>query len=184
MDKVTLRIDDAEFMAALDEYVRESSRELPAVIDGVARDLCFASVKATKKASPAKIEKLRGSRLVHALATMRGNPKGSGNQAKADEIVNRRKSAVAYSKAIYLKIAGDLGAKLTSPKRIDHAKGTRANVGYKPTAYLEVTGLESGHVADIMQPALDKSVPAVARKMRAHVEGKLAAIARKKTGGR
>lgn len=184
MDTVTLRVDDSEFMAALDEYIKESSRELPAVIDGVARDLCFAAAKKTKKASPAKIEKLKSERMFHALATMTGYPKGKGNQDKAERIARRRLSAIGYSKAIWIKMAGDLGARIRTPKRIDHAKGTRSKSELQPTAYLEITGLEAGHVSDIMQPALDKAVPGVARKMRAHVEKKLADIGRKKSGGR
>lgn len=184
MDNVALKVDSAEFMAALNDIVKMSSRELPEVIDGVGRDLCFAAQGKTKKAPVAKIEKLRGSKLAHALATKRGKKKGRGNKAEADKIINARKSATGYSKAIWLQMAKDLGAKLRANVSIKHAKGIKAKQGVMPTTVLEVLGLQQSHVDEIMQSALDKAVPVISQKMRKRVESKLAEIAAKKSGRR
>jgi predicted XRE-type DNA-binding protein len=184
MDRVALTVDSAEFMAALDDIVKMSSRELPEVLDGVGRDLCFAAQGKTKKAPVAKIEKLRGSKLAHALATMSGNKKGRGNKASADKIVNARKSASGYSKAIWLQIAKDLGAKLRSNVKIRHAEGIRAKQGLKPTTILEVLGLEQAHIDEVMQTGLNKAVPLITQKMIKRVESKLAQLAAKKSGKR
>ena len=184
MDRVSLTVDSDEFMAALDDVIKMSSRELPEVLDGVGRDLCFAAQAKTKKAPIAKIEKLRGSKLVHMIATISGNKKGRGNKASADKIVNARKSASGYSKAIWLQIAKDLGAKLRANVSIKHAKGTKAKQGVIPTTVLEVIGLQQAHVDQIMQNALDKAVPVISQKMRKRVESKLAEISEKKSGTR
>jgi hypothetical protein len=184
MDKATLTVDSREFTAALNDLIKMSSREMPEVIDGVARDLCFSAAKLTKKARSAEIERLRGSKLAHALATMTGRPKGTGNKARADSLVNRWLAAVSYSKAIWVKIARDLGARLNSQFSIHNAKGHRAKPGIKPTVILEVKGLESGHVDDIMQVALNKAVPIVTRKMTDRVNKKLRDMAAKKSARR
>jgi hypothetical protein len=184
MDRVSLTVDSAEFMAALDDIVKMSSRELPEVLDRTGRDLCFAANKKTKKAPVAKIEKLRGSKLAHALATMSGNKKGRGNKASADKIVSARKSASGYSKAIWLQIAKDLGAKVKINVKIKHAEGIRAKEGLKPTTILEVSGLEQAHIDNVLQSGLNKAVPVIAQKMRERTEWKLAKIAAKKSGTR
>ena len=115
---------------------------------------------------------------------MSGNKKGRGNKASADKIVNARKSASGYSKAIWLQIAKDLGAKLRAGVKIKHAEGIRAKEGLKPTTILEVLGLEQAHIDKVMQSGLNKAVPIIAQKMRKRVESKLAQIAAKKSGTR
>jgi hypothetical protein len=184
MDRVSLTVDSAEFFEALEDYIKTSSRDLPVILDGLGRDLCFAAEKKTKKAPVAKIEKLRGSKLAHALATMSGNKKGRGNKASADKIVNARKSSSGYSKAIWLQIAKDLGAKIKSNVNIKHAQGTKAKQGLKPTTILEVLGLEQAHIDEVMQTGLNKAVPVITKKMIDRIEWKMAKLAAKKSGKR
>ena len=102
----------------------------------------------------------------------------------ADKIVNARKSASGYSKAIWLQIAKDLGAKLRSNVKIRHAEGIRAKQGLKPTTILEVLGLEQAHIDEVMQTGLNKAVPIITQKMIKRVESKLAQLAAKKSGKR
>jgi hypothetical protein len=184
-DGASLRFDTSELREALQDAIRLSSREMPAVIDGVARDLCFAAMRKTKTVAVSRIERLRNKPIMHATATLRGKPKGTGNAAEMNRIVNRRLSARGYSKAIWMKIAGDLGARLrTEARNIKHATGAKAREGIHPTATLDVKGLASEHVARVMQPALDKAVPMVAQKMRDRTARKLADIAARKSGRR
>ena len=119
-----------------------------------------------------------------ALATMSGNKKGRGNKASADKIVNARKSSSGYSKAIWLQIAKDLGAKIKSNVNIKHAQGTKAKQGLKPTTILEVLGLEQAHIDEVMQTGLNKAVPVITKKMIDRIEWKMAKLAAKKSGKR
>lgn len=183
-DRIELRIDDKEFMRALRDIIEMSSKEMPEVINRTAIDVCFQANKNTKRADKGSIDALKGTKLVHALATRAGAVKGQGNKRKANRIVSARKAAVGYGKAIWLKMASDLGKKLRARASIKHATGTKAEPGVKPTAKLAVDGLQGDLVNNIMQDALDRAVRAKAADMRKSVNDRLAKIAARKSGRR
>jgi hypothetical protein len=197
-DKVKVRVNTSELIGALKAYQKHSSRSMPQIINGTAIDVAFKANRAAKKASVSKIPKYKegdqsakSTRLYHALATIGKNkfgpkPKGSGNKNTAETLAKRRYSAISYSKAIFLKLAQDLGKKLRvgigSRGLPDNAKARKAKESPVCFADLTIVGIEKSHADKIIQPALQKGIAAAAKAKRDRIAKKLAEGAKKHSG--
>lgn len=197
MDAVKLTLEDEEFTRAFRQYVELSSKTLAQSVNDKAKDLCFAAAREIASGDPAR-EHPKGAKIYHILAAG-GNSrkngqsletrfgkavKGKGNKKLADKIYNRRIRSRGYSRAICVKMAGDLGARLTiKAGKIKHASGVKARWHQiKPAAFLNVKGLEKSHVEDVIQPAFERALRRVANDMQKYINKKLREAARKHSG--
>jgi len=196
-DKVTVRADATELTRALAEYMKHTSKDLPEAINRTAIDVAFKANRAAKKANKGKISALAKSspRLWHALATMGGIdgnnkfgkvPKGKGNQRIAERIAKNRYNAVGYSKAIFLKMAQDLGKRISAKlgrKLPGNSRGRKAkDGGFRCEATLEIVGVHQDHADDILSPAMKKGIAAAAADKRKYIAKKIAERAEKHSG--
>lgn len=191
-DKVRVRVDTSELVAALKAYEKHSSRSMPAIINGTAIDVAFKANRAAKKARGEDMMHHQNyiNKMFHALATMGNNkfgptPKGKGNQRIAERIAKDRYDAIGYTKALFLKLAKDLGKNLrasvgrTLPSNADGQKAKEAFVCF---AILTINGIEKRHADEQVQPALQKGVDLAAKAKRDRIAKKLAEGARKYSG--
>jgi hypothetical protein len=181
-NSVSATIDTREFMAALQAYEQESSRDLKTVVKSTAIDVAFKANQSAVAAKKTAIPKLKTG-LFNALAAKSGFPKGSGNAREAERLYNRRVSAIKYSKALFLKMAQDLGAKVSAlRKQISNSGADEMGTKLVPTVELKIDGVESAHDRDILEPAMQEGVNKSAAKMRQRVADKLAKRAKAHSG--
>ena len=186
-DGVTLTFENKEFTRAIQQYEEASGKELAQILDDKGKDVCFFSAREIESGDPSR-EHPKGSIIYHALASSGGTRfgtavKGQGNKKLADKIYNRRRRSKGYSRAIFVKMAGDLGARLTvKAGKIRYAGADKAKPGIKPFVLLRVDGLEKTHVENVLQPAIDRALPKVAADMNKYTQRKLSAIAKKHSG--
>lgn len=191
-DRVRVRVDTSDLVAALKAYEKHSSRSMPEIINGTAVDVAFKANSAAKLASEGKIRKAdKNGKLFYALAASGKSKfgqvvKGEGIKAAAEKILNARLSARYYSKVLFLKLAQDLGKNLRTVKKAlpSNAEGTKAKEALVCFATLEIEGIEKSHADDIIQPALQKGINAAAKAKRDRIAKKLAEGARKYSGRR
>jgi len=192
-DKVTVKADATELTKALAEYMQHTSKDLPEAINRTAIDVAFKANRAAKKASKGGITSLakRSPKLFHALATIGANkygpkPKGSGNKAMAEKIVSNRLAAIGYSKAIFLKMAQDLGKKISASLGRGlpgNSRGRKAKAGgFRTEATLEIEGVQQSHADDILSPAMKKGLAAATADKRKYIAKKIAERAEKNSG--
>ena len=168
---VTLSWDMKEFSDALKLYEKATQKEMSEVINQKAQRICMGAASQIPKAR-ARADRFSG--LWNALATGKTRKginklgvavKGKGNQKVAMLIYNSRGRAYGYGKALWYKLAQDLGKSLRSKFTIKHADGEKAVPGIKPTARMEIIGLEQDHIDRFMQPALEKAMSIEAKSM-------------------
>jgi predicted HNH restriction endonuclease len=165
---------------------------MPAIINGTAIDVAFKSNSAAKLASEGKIRGAdKNGKLFYALAASGKSKfgqvvKGEGIKAAAEKILNARLSARYYSKALFLKMAQDLGKTLRTVKKAlpSNAKGKKAKEALICYAELTIEGIEKEHADKIIGPAFQKGINAAAKAKRDRIAKKLAEGARKHSGRR
>jgi len=191
-----MKVDLTEFNAAMRNYVKETKMTVAEAVDKKAIDLAFKANQESKRADKGTIQP-KGSQLYHVLAatgaTRHGKSvKGKGNKKIADKIASGRTSAVNYNKAIWLKLAADLGAAVKRlakrSAKMDHVTGTKSKKGGvtdKPFALLEIGGLkgvEAKNMREQLEPALKRAMTTVIKDMRVYIERKIAERAKKYSG--
>jgi len=200
-DSVRIRVDTGELERALRDYMAYTSKTLPEAVEKIATDVNFQAFRLCRRTiwKPTNWSEFGGGQGVdpaffHALATGKTKfgvtkfgaaVKGKGNDKIAEKIFNARTRATNYSAAIFLKLASDLGAKIRSrakAMKIKHAKAKRAHRKFRPTIILRVEGLERQHVDDIIQPAMQDGINAVANDKREYINRKIAEGARRHSG--
>ena len=193
-DGVSASFDYTEFQKALGQYLAATEKSTTEMVNKKAGDVCLFAARATKSTTvPAKPSKKR-MKMYHAIAT--GNTKfgkstsgsavkGKGNAAIAAKILNKRRAASSYSKAIFVKMAGDLGKLIRSKKStadMTYAKGTPAKKSVKPVAKLKAEGLEDSHLSDILNSSMQAGIDGAVRDMRVYFDRKQAAVAKRFSG--
>jgi len=182
MDKVTASVDTREFMAALREYEKESSRDVATVVRSAAIDVAFKANQSAKAAKKGSIPTVKTG-LYNALAAKAGFPKGKGNQKEAQRLYNRRISAIKYSKSLFLKMAQDLGAKVSAlRKKIENASAADKSTILIPKFELTIEGVEMDHANQVLSKALQEGVDKSAAKMRKRVLDKISKRAQAHSG--
>lgn len=202
---VDVRVDLRQFTKALQQYEQESSRDIATIVKGAAIDVAFKANQATPRAAKGEIPPA-SSPLYYALAS--ANPvsnggafgraaeaaqrrikgrfvKGSGELKKAARLIrSKRSSAVSYSKALFLKLAAQIGGKVRVAKSSDigNAKATETKSKLRPAVTFKIEGIEQEHAKQIIQPALQKGINAVAVKFRDRLASKLAVNAKRHSG--
>ena len=185
---ITLSWDMKEFSDALKLYEEATQQEMANVINHKAQRICMgaaADISAAQKLpnfSTGLFNALATGKTSRGELRMGSAVKGKGNHAKATEIFKSRKRAYGYSRAIWRKLAVDLGKKLTNKFNIKHATGIQAKKGARPTARMTINGLEQDHIDRFMQPALEKAISEEAASMVEHALDKLAKIAAQRSG--
>ncbi len=183
---VKFDVDISEMTRALRDYSAVSKRDLPKLINDAAIDVSFKAYGKAKKAKLGDIPPFKTG-LYYALAAQRGFKKGQGIKKEAEKIHARRRSAVSYSKALFLALAGKLGKKLRArigAKEVTNASATKARESLKPEAVLRIEGVEQSHADDILKPAMAHGISVVAGKFRDKLAKKLAGNAEKRSGRR
>jgi len=202
-DSVRIRVDTGELERALRDYMAYTSKTLPEAVEKIAIDVDYQAYRLCKRTiwNPTKWSEFDGGQGVdraffHALATGKTKfgvtkfgaaVKGQGNEKIAKKIFDARTRATNYSATIFLKLAFDLGAKIRSRARaskIKHAKAKRAHRKFHPAVILTVEGLEKKHVDEIIQPAMQGGINAVAKDKREYINRKIAEGARRHSGRR
>lgn len=184
MDKVTASVDTREFMAALQAYEKESSRDLKTVVKSTAIDVAFKANQSAAAAKKGAIPSLKTG-LYNALAAKAGFTRGKGNQKEAERLYNRRISAIKYSKSLFLKMAQDLGAKVASlRKKIENAGAEDKSTVLIPAIELSIEGVDINHANQVLSQALQEGVNKSAAKMRKRIEDKIAKRAQAHSGTR
>lgn len=185
---VHLDWDMKEFSEALKLYEKATQKEMSEIINVKAQRICMGAAQDIPKAKAREDKK---SGLWNALATGKTKKgptkfgvavKGKGNKAIAAAIYGGRGKSYGYSKALWYKLAGDLGKTLRSKFKIKHAKGEQAKTGMKPTARMEILGLEQDQIDKFMQPALEKAIKKEAASMVEYANAKLAKVAAQRSG--
>ena len=185
---VTLSWDMKEFSDALKLYEQATQKEMSDVINQKAQRVCMGAAAMIPKAQ-ARAD--RNSGLWNALATGKTSKginklgqavKGKGNKKVAMAIYASRGRAYGYGKALWRKLAQDLGKSLNSKFNIKHANAEKAVTGVKSTARMEIIGIEQSHIDQFMQPALEKSMGIEAKSMVEYATFKLAKIAAQRSG--
>lgn len=195
-DGVDIVIDNKEFMAALIAYEKQSSKDMAAVLNKKAIDLCFKAGAQVPKSFPVKgrpkrdklyniiaaggISKKTGKSLESPIGKA---VKGQGNKALAEKIWEKRKGAKGYSAAVFRAMAQKLGAKITKKSgTIKGANAIPAKAGIKQQVVMTVKGLEKDHVQNVMQPAIDAAIPVVIADMVNRINESLEKAAKKHSG--
>jgi flagellar basal body rod protein FlgC len=184
MDRITASVDVREFMAALQAYEKESSRDLKTVVKSTAIDVAFKANQSATAAKKSSIPNLKTG-LFNALAAKAGFTRGNGNQREAERLYNRRISAIKYSKSLFLKMAQDLGAKVASlRKKIENAGAEDKGTILIPAIELTIEGVDMDHASKVLAPALQEGVNKSAAKMRQRIADKIAKRAQAHSGRR
>ena len=101
----------------------------------------------------------------------------------ARKIRNQRVSATSYSRVLFLKLASQLGAKVSAIKgKIDNAIAKERKIRVYPAVTLRIEGVEARHAREILEPAMQAGINAVAAKYWKKVADKLAKRARAHSG--
>jgi hypothetical protein len=195
----------AAFQKMLADYVTVSSMDLAEATNKKAGDVALFAARYTKAAkvgdipgyktglynalmaarpgigsqkfqeAAAKAQKIGGGRKV----------KGQQNKAGAQSVLNRRKGATNYSKALWIMLAKELGKEGKGAKKaIGISKGLnkkyaeavaakKASVNGVTTATLLIKGAEDDHIRNILEPSLDPAMAAAARDMAPYVAKKM-----------
>jgi len=187
-----------EFAEVLWQTVELSSREMPEVVNGIARDLCFAAARNAKNARVSAIKKWDPNppdwkrakegqrryknRLLYAVTAEAGQLKNGQRKAIATKKHNRRLSAKGYNKALWYQLAKQLGAKLRGGFDIDKDKA-KAQKGTKldPAATLDVLLLDLS-LHERCNDQVREAMPKVLEKMQERTNKKLAKIMEKHSG--
>jgi len=192
-DSVRIRVDTGELERALRDYMAYTSKTLPEAVNKIAIDVAFQANRAAKKATPKNIKRADANgRLFHSLAATGATKfgtavRGQGNAKIAQKIFDARVRAVNYSKAIFLKLAKDLGGNMRSALGRSLPSGptaTKARNSIRPQAVLDIVGIQEKHAASIIQPAMQKGINAVANDKREYINRKIAEGARRHSGRR
>ena len=178
-----------EFSEALILYQKATQKEMSVIINDKTKSICFEAAREIPKAAE-RPEK--GSKLWYALATgktKKGVDKKHGSAVKgqkikkiANAIYSSRGKSYGYGKALFYKLATDLGAASKKKFNIKHAHGEKAKPGMVPTARLEIIGLEQEHIDKFIQPAVNSAMKKVRDDMVDHANKKLAKIAAQRSG--
>ena len=192
-DKVRLKVDLREFQKAMREYIVLSEKTVADAVNDKAGDVAFKSIKHLPKFDKTRVP-LYESGLFNAIATGKTKfgvtrfgslVKGKGNEKIAKKIRNSRLGGGNYSKSLFLKMAWEVGKKVSMlKKKPDNATGKKAVKSKIPTAYLEITGVDQEHADKVLTPALEKGIADTVKDMRVYIERKLAKIAKAKSGRR
>lgn len=187
MKGVKVSVDLREFQRALNEYEKHSSRDLQQLVKSAAVDVAFKAYSEADAAKKGNFPKL-ASGLYNSLAatgaTRFGKAvRGKGNKAIAKKIFDARNTSVFYSKALFLTMAGQLGAKMRKTrKRVKNATATERKSNVRPFVTLKIEGVEDSHARDILTPAMQRGVDRVAKKYFDKVAKKLAQRAKQYSG--
>jgi hypothetical protein len=184
---VKVSCDPSELVRALRDYSAVSRRDLPKLVNDAAIDAAFKANRLAPKAKLSAIPPFKTG-LYYALAAQRGFVKGQGIKKEAEKIHARRRSAVSYSKALFLALAGKLGAKLKTrvgaKQAPDNAEADKARPSLRPVAILRIKGVDQSHADDVLSPAMQKGVAASAAKFREKLAKKMAKDAKDRSGRR
>jgi len=207
-DSVRIRVDTGELERSLRDYMAYTSKTLPEAVNKIAIDVAFQAEKVVTRSAFKTVswEKLAyvgttttttvNKALFHALATGKTRfgktrfgaaVKGQGNEEIAKKIFESRGRAVNYSRAIFIKLAEDLGKVLRRsvgrglPR---NASATKARKSIRPQASLNVDGVEKRHADDVLQPAMQRGIDAAAKDKREYITRKIAEGARRHSGRR
>ena len=182
-----IKVDITEFNRALKDYVLESKMDIGDAVNKQAIKVAFYANKKSSKANDGTIPP-KGSRLYYALAASGENKygkavKGKGIGKIARKIASRRFSAVSYNKAMWLKLAIDLGAQVGKASKrmmkMEHVQGAKAQTNGrtdKPFATLIIGGLkgiEADNMREHIAPALQSAVILAAKDMQVYINRKL-----------
>ena len=215
-DQVKVTVDLTEFNTAIKEYIFHSKMEVSEAVNKKAGDIALFAAKRAKKATKGGYPPF-SSGLYNALVA--ADPKkssgsfsegakmaqhrirnkfpgqtvkGKGNEKAAKYLFSRRTGSIGYSKALFIKLAKDLGKTVTgvrvSKKKeasIDNATGKKAKVSGtfdKPFATLEIQGVEQDHASNEIEPALQAGVDDAVKDMAKYINRKLRQLARKHSG--
>jgi hypothetical protein len=192
-DKIKVTVNTSELVRAIRDYEKYSSRSMPEIINGTAVDVAFKANQSVKSAKVGAIKKAdQDGKLWHALAASGASRfgktvKGQGNKEAAQRILSARNSARGYSKALFLKMAQDLGKTIKSalgrglPGNSAAKKAKEALICY---AELTVEGIEKSHADTVIGPAMQAGVDKAAKAKRDRISKKLSDAAKKHSGRR
>jgi hypothetical protein len=190
-DSVRIKVDTGELQRALRDYMAHTSKTLPEAVNKIAIDVAFQANRAAKRATPNNIKRADANgKLFHSLAATGATKfgkavRGQGNAEIAQKIFDARVRAINYSKAIFLKLAKDLGGNMRSAIGRSLPSGptaTRARNSIRPQAVLDIVGIQDKHAANIIQPAMQGGINAVAKDKREYINRKIAEGARRHSG--
>ena len=217
-DQIKVTVDLTEFNTAIKEYIFHSKMEISEAVNKKAGDIALFAAKRAKKATRGSYPPL-SSGLYNALVAADPKkssgpfakaaeeaqhrirkkfsgpiPRGKRNAKAAAYLFSRRSQSAGYSKALFVKLANDLGKAVTgvrvSKKKqasIDNATGKKAKVSGtfdKPFAVLEIKGVEQDHANNEIEPALQAGVNDAVKDMGKYINRKLRELARKHSGRR
>lgn len=191
-----------EFAEALRQTVELSSREMPEVVNGIARKLCAEAAKKAKTANMSSIKrwdpnppswKRAGpgqrryrNRVLYPVA-MNGTKlgrakKGQGIKELVTHMHNRRISARGYNKALWYHLMKQLGAKLKGKFNIGEGKtAVEKATELDPAANLELLFLDLT-LRERCYAQLREAMPKVIEAMKERTNKKLAKIMEQHSG--
>ena len=111
--------------------------------------------------------------------------KHQGNDELEQKISEAKQRAVNYSRAIFLKLAKDVGGSVRTKLGRDlpgNATAKKAKEALKPEAVFTIRGVDTKHARDIIQPAMQAGLDRAAQAKRKRIADKMAAEAKKRSG--
>lgn len=192
-------IDTTELLRAMKLYEDVTKKDGADIVNRAARNACLGgrglkgALQLTKRAKlgdinkfdPEKIGKSKvtkkRARLHYANASKAGHRKGSGIGKEAKRRHSKRRSAAGYSKAIWIAIGRDFGAKLRSKFTISGPNGKKATQ-FSLKATIDTGRLDEDHVRDVMADALQQGVRNAAVDMREFAASKMEERAKEFSG--
>ncbi|HAF39771.1 MAG TPA: hypothetical protein DCG72_12350 [Gammaproteobacteria bacterium] len=200
-DPVEMEFDMREIIAALSLYETATNKNSVEVLNRAAVNACIGgrglkgALQLTRNMSLAKLRrhepgqqrKTRAAekkgRLFHAIAASGSKfgkaVKGQGNAKLAKTIYLSRTNARGYSKAHWIALAKDFGARLNSKMEIEGAHGRPATIRTL-AAHIEIERMPNNrHWGDKMIAAYKKGLKNAAADMREYALKKMGETARK-----
>ena len=205
--RVAMNLDVRQFNLALKQYVEHSRLSVSQAVTKQAINFAFRGNKRTQTANKGKFPDL-SSGLFNAIAAVNSGSgtfgetaslaqkkhlggnigKGRGKAKAAKKLRSRRTGAANYSKALWLKLAVQLGAtsirtvKVKQIKNADAEKAKGTRFSDKPKATLHVWGIEEDHLRDVMEPAAQAALGDTVQDMRVYIRRQMAKLAQKHSG--
>ena len=196
-----IAVDVSEFQAALKDYVRLSSKQLPAIINGKAKDLMIKAGKETPITTMSPADYEAQIRKNPAIATARANAqygRGGWTREQRTEIWQKMQKS-RLSKGFMRSGFYKAGAKfrVADPARTGAQKvpailssdsPSRANIrtatesimsAVSDVSWLGKSPLDASEKQRIVERGIAKAVPIVTADMRKYIQRKLEANAKK-----
>lgn len=200
-----IEIDLADFNAALNACLRETSRELPVVVNNAALDVAYLAISYTKKAVMAQITRRLKPPLVYKIINARRKRAGKSpisGQAMAaarQSLLEASKSSIAYVKSGWLATVfklhpmlrkSGLRRKATEVQLKGPPEGgcipARGSIYMKEAEIWNSSivpqgklSMKTGNPMKFALHGFNRALAEAARKMRKHLENKMRGIATK-----